>query len=106
MARLSLQRQYLGKHRCTKDLTGILDWTLVFDFQRTFSGVARGLRNTRGWSLRASDMSEIPKLKDIRQVTDDPPPFLGRWPVVYAAVLCVLAAVIAGLYAFMRAFAA
>lgn len=50
------------------------------------------------------DMSEIPKLKDIRQVTDDPPPFLGRWPFVYAAVLCVLAAVIAGLYAFMRAF--
>jgi hypothetical protein len=51
-------------------------------------------------------MSEIPQLKDIRQVTDDPPPFLGRWPFVYAAVLCVLAAVIAGLYAFMRAFAA
>jgi hypothetical protein len=49
-------------------------------------------------------MNEIPKLKDIRQVTDDPPPFLGRWPFVYVAVLCVLAAVIAGLYAFMRAF--
>ncbi|HJY05426.1 MAG TPA: hypothetical protein VJ323_03870 [Bryobacteraceae bacterium] len=49
-------------------------------------------------------MSETSKLKDIRQVTDEPPPFLGRWPRVYAAVLGILGIVIAALYAFMRSF--
>jgi len=36
---------------------------------------------------------------------DEPPPFLGSWGRVYAAVLIYLALVIAGLYAFTRAFA-
>jgi hypothetical protein len=79
----------------------------LFDFQSTLNNDAQHERHS--WVVRAhlragSDMSEIPRLKDIRHVTDDPPPFLGRWPLVYGAVLCVLAAVIAGLYVFMREF--
>ena len=37
--------------------------------------------------------------------SDEPPPFLGSWRRVYAAVLLYLALLIAGLYAFTRAFA-
>jgi hypothetical protein len=37
--------------------------------------------------------------------SDEPPPFLGSWRRVYAAVLLYLALIIAGLYAFSRAFA-
>ncbi|MGE5646259.1 MAG: hypothetical protein ACM336_10750 [Acidobacteriota bacterium] len=36
---------------------------------------------------------------------DDPPPFLGTWKRVYAAVLVYLAALIAVFYLFTRAFA-
>ena len=35
---------------------------------------------------------------------DEPPPFLGAWPCVYAAVLAYLAAVIAVAALFTRAF--
>lgn len=35
---------------------------------------------------------------------DDPPPFLGTWRRVYAAVLVYLAALIALFYVFMRIF--
>jgi hypothetical protein len=35
---------------------------------------------------------------------DEPPPFLGSWRRVYAAVLFYLALMIAALYAFTRAF--
>jgi len=38
------------------------------------------------------------------QAPDDPPPFLGTWRRVYAAVLAYLAAVIAGLFLFARAY--
>jgi hypothetical protein len=37
-------------------------------------------------------------------MTDDPPPFLGSWGRVYAAVLIYLALVIVGLYVFSRVF--
>jgi hypothetical protein len=37
---------------------------------------------------------------------DEPPPFLGSWPRVYAAVLVYLALLISIFYAFTRAFAA
>ncbi len=36
---------------------------------------------------------------------DDPPPFLGTWPRVYAFVLCYLVVLITILYLFTRAFA-
>jgi hypothetical protein len=39
-----------------------------------------------------------------RAVIDDPPPFLGTWPRVYAAVVVYLAALIAAFYAFTVAF--
>lgn len=39
-----------------------------------------------------------------REVRDDPPPFLGRWPRVYAAVVAYLAAVIALFFLFTRTF--
>jgi hypothetical protein len=39
-----------------------------------------------------------------REVRDEPPPFLGRWPRVYAAVVAWLAALIALFYWFARAF--
>jgi hypothetical protein len=35
---------------------------------------------------------------------DEPPPFLGSWRRVYAAVLLYLAVVLAGLYIFTRVF--
>ncbi len=35
---------------------------------------------------------------------DGPPPFLGTWPRVYAAILIYLAALIVLFYAFMRFF--
>jgi hypothetical protein len=39
-----------------------------------------------------------------REVRDDPPPFLGRWPRLYAAVIAYLAGLIALFYLFTRAF--
>ncbi len=35
---------------------------------------------------------------------DEPPPFLGSWGRVYAAVLLYLVVVVAGLYIFTRVF--
>jgi hypothetical protein len=35
---------------------------------------------------------------------DDPPPFLGTWGRVYAAVIVYLALLITGFYAFTRFF--
>jgi len=43
---------------------------------------------------------------NLRPMSDDPPPFLGRWPNVYRAVLIYLVLVIGTLYAVTRAFAA
>jgi hypothetical protein len=39
-----------------------------------------------------------------REIQDEPPPFLGKWPRVYKAVLCYLLLLIAGLYALTRFF--
>jgi len=39
-----------------------------------------------------------------RDPPDEPPPFLGRWPRVYTAVVVYLALLIALCYAFTRAF--
>ena len=36
---------------------------------------------------------------------DEPPPFLGSWQRVYIFILCYLVVVIAGFYAFSRAYA-
>ena len=46
-------------------------------------------------------MSQEPREREVR---DAPPPFLGRWGRVYAAVLAFLAALIALFYLFARAF--
>jgi hypothetical protein len=43
-------------------------------------------------------------MPDPRDVPDDPPPFLGTWNRVYAAVLVYLAAIVALLYWFTRAW--
>ena len=40
----------------------------------------------------------------LRDVPDDPPPFLGTWNRVYIAVVIYLAVVIFALYLFARAF--
>ena len=42
--------------------------------------------------------------EDFRLVEDEPPPFLGRWPRLYAVVVVYVAAVICLLYAFTRAW--
>ena len=39
-----------------------------------------------------------------RETPDEPPPFLGAWRRVYAAVLVYLALLIVFCYAFTRAF--
>jgi len=41
---------------------------------------------------------------DRAQLPDEPPPFLGAWPRVYAAVLIYLACLIAVFYVFTRMF--
>ena len=42
--------------------------------------------------------------RDGRQVSDEPPPFLGAWPRLYAAVLAYLALLITALYVLTRVF--
>jgi hypothetical protein len=41
----------------------------------------------------------------VKEVIDEPPPFLGTWRRVYIMVLCYLAALIALFYVFTRWFA-
>ncbi|HWB82635.1 MAG TPA: hypothetical protein VG675_00750 [Bryobacteraceae bacterium] len=43
-------------------------------------------------------------MPELRDVHDEPPPFLGTWRRVYAAVIVYLCAVIAALYVFTRAY--
>ena len=42
--------------------------------------------------------------EEVRQVIDEPPPFLGSWPRVYLAVILWLIVIIATFYAFTRAW--
>jgi hypothetical protein len=42
--------------------------------------------------------------EEVRQVIDEPPPFLGTWPRVYLAVIAWLMTLIAAFYAFARAW--
>lgn len=44
-------------------------------------------------------------IEDPKQITDEPPPVLGRWPRVYAFVLCYLGALIFAFYLFTVHFA-
>ena len=41
---------------------------------------------------------------DRAHLPDEPPPFLGTWPRVYAAILVYLAALITLFYVFTRMF--
>ena len=47
----------------------------------------------------------MPGLREegIRDVPDEPPPFMGSWPRVYVAVLIYLGATIGACYIFTRA---
>ena len=45
-----------------------------------------------------------PKEPYSREFSEEPPPVLGTWPRVYAAVLIYLCLLISGLYVFMRVF--
>jgi hypothetical protein len=40
----------------------------------------------------------------MKPVPDEPPPFLGTWPRVYAAIILYLIAIITLLYVFTRTF--
>jgi hypothetical protein len=42
-------------------------------------------------------------MPDLREVRDEPPPFLGTWRRVYVAVLIYLGLIIAACYGFTRA---
>jgi len=42
-------------------------------------------------------------MPDVREVRDEPPPFLGTWQRVYIAVLVYLSVIIAACYGFTRA---
>ena len=44
----------------------------------------------------------MPQKLPEREVRDEPPPFLGRWPRVYAAVVAWLALLIALFYWFAQ----
>jgi hypothetical protein len=41
---------------------------------------------------------------DLRNLPDEPPPFLGTWRRVYIAVLIFLFVIVAAAYLFTRAF--
>lgn len=41
-------------------------------------------------------------MSDVRDVRDEPPPFLGTWRRVYIAVLIYLSLIIAACYGFTR----
>ena len=43
-------------------------------------------------------------MPDLREVRDEPPPFLGTWPRVYTAVMVYLALIIFVCYLFTRAW--
>ena len=43
-------------------------------------------------------------MPELREVADDPPPFLGTWKRVYVAILIYLAVIIALFYVFTRAY--
>ncbi len=43
-------------------------------------------------------------MPELRDVPDEPPPFLGTWRRVYVAILIYLVLIIAAAYAFTRAF--
>ena len=43
-------------------------------------------------------------MPDLRDVPDEPPPFLGAWSRVYVAVLIYLVIVISVFYVFTRAY--
>jgi len=43
-------------------------------------------------------------MPEIRDVRDEPPPFLGTWRRVYTAVLVYLALIITACYLFTRAW--
>ena len=49
-------------------------------------------------------MSRARALRDGRPPAEEPPPFLGTWPRVYAAVIGWLATLILLFYVFARAF--
>jgi hypothetical protein len=44
--------------------------------------------------------------EEVRQVEDEPPPFLGSWPRVYAFVLIWLFLLVCLFYAFARTWSA
>ena len=46
---------------------------------------------------------KLPLMPGLREVPDDPPPFLGTWEHVYGAVLIYLVVIISAAYAFTRA---
>jgi hypothetical protein len=43
-------------------------------------------------------------MPELRDVPDEPPPFLGTWKRVYGAVLIYLVAIISVFYAFTEAY--
>ena len=43
-------------------------------------------------------------MPDLREVPDEPPPFLGTWNRVYAGILIYLVVIIAAFYVFARAY--
>ncbi len=49
-------------------------------------------------------MTDLPQLENRDPQADEPPPFLGTWPRLYAAVIGWLAALILLFYIFARSF--
>jgi len=43
-------------------------------------------------------------MPDLREVPDEPPPFLGTWRRVYVGILIYLVVIIAAFYLFTRAY--
>ena len=57
-----------------------------------------------GIALVLKSTCYTPFMPDLRDMPDEPPPFLGTWRRVYIAALIFLGVVIAAAYLFTRAF--
>jgi hypothetical protein len=53
---------------------------------------------------RLSHRDTLADMPELRQVPDEPPPFLGTWRRVYTAAMVYLAGIILLLYLFTRAY--
>jgi hypothetical protein len=71
---------------------------------RRFGEIYSAFRCTEPLWLNAGFLCHYGLMPPTIPDPDEPPPFLGTWRRVYAAILIYLSALIAGFYLFTRAY--